>query len=656
MRIMERKHVMRKGKLFSGVLILMLFLAMESGSSFINPESGKKESNLPRAMVNLTGDSCAELAIGVRYESIGAVEGAGGVNVLYGSSSGLSAEGNQFWDQDKPGIADTAETDDKYGYALTSGDFDGDGYNDLAIGIPYESIGTVEDAGGVNVLYNSPSGLSAAGNQFWDQDKPGIADTAETDDKYGYALTSGDFNGDGYADLAIGIPGESIGTVPESGGVNVLYGSPSGLSAAGSQFWDQDKPGIADTSESYDKYGYVLTSGDFNRDGYTDLAIGIPFEDIGTVADAGGVNVLYGSSSGLSAAGSQFWDQDKPGIADTSEAYDGYGRALTSGDFDGDGDTDLAIGIPFENIGTVVDAGGVNVLYGSSSGLSAAGSQFWDQDKPGIVGTPEAVDCFGYTLAAIPQKIFYNYVFDGHDFNGNGSSDVSVFRPSNGRWYLRGIGSYTWGTIGDIPVNGDYNGDGSTDVAVWRPSNGRWYLKGMGGAIWGTAGDIPVPGNYDGDVNGKTDVAVWRPSNGRWYIKGMAGYTWGTAGDIPVPGDYNGDGTTDIAVRRPSNGRWYIRGLAGSVWGMAGDIPVPADYNGDGVTDIAVWRPSNGRWYIKGIAGSVWGTAGDIPAPGDYNGDGITDIAVWRPSNGRWYIKGVGGYFWGMLGDIPLVR
>jgi hypothetical protein len=247
-------------------------------------------------------------------------------------------------------------------------------------------------------------------------------------------------------------------------------------------------------------------------------------------------------------------------------------------------------------------------------------------------------------------------IFDGHDFDGNGSSDVSVFRPSNGRWYIKDVGSYTWGTGGDVPANGDYNGDGTTDIAVWRPSNGWWYLKGIGGAGWGMPGDIPVPGNYNGDLNETTDIAVWRPSNGRWYIKDVGSYVWGTDGDIPVPGDYDGDGTTDIAVWRPSNGRWYIRGIGGYVWGTLGDIPVPADYNGDGITDIAVWRPSIGRWYIIGVVGSVWGTTGDIPAPGDYNGNGITDIAVWRPSNGRWYIKSMGAYIWGMLGDIPLVR
>ncbi len=247
-------------------------------------------------------------------------------------------------------------------------------------------------------------------------------------------------------------------------------------------------------------------------------------------------------------------------------------------------------------------------------------------------------------------------IYDGHDFNGDGSSDVSVWRPSNGKWYIKGAGSYTWGVSNDIPANGDYNGNGKTDIAVWRPSNGRWYIKGLAGSVWGAVGDIPVPGNYNGDVNGKTDIAMWRPSNGRWYIKGMGNYAWGSAGDVPVPGDYNGDGKTEIAVWRPSNGRWYIKGAVSSAWGTAGDIPVPADYNGDGKTDLAVWRPSNGCWYIKGMAGSVWGIAGDIPAPGDYNGNGKTNIAVWRPANGRWYIKGIGGTIWGILGDIPLVR
>jgi hypothetical protein len=250
----------------------------------------------------------------------------------------------------------------------------------------------------------------------------------------------------------------------------------------------------------------------------------------------------------------------------------------------------------------------------------------------------------------------YCYIFDSHDFDGDGHSDVSVFRPAAGNWFIKDIGSFGWGQTEDIPINGDYDGDGITDIAVWRPSNGRWYIREIEGASWGISGDIPVPGNYDGDVNETTDIAVWRPSTGTWYIKGIEGIHWGTIGDIPVPGDYDGDGTTDVAVWRPSNGRWYVQDIGSEAWGNEGDIPVPGDYDGDGDTDIAVWRPSNGKWYIPGVVASVWGISGDIPVPGDYNGDGKTDIAVWRPSNGRWYIKGMGSIIWGKAGDIPLVR
>ncbi len=240
------------------------------------------------------------------------------------------------------------------------------------------------------------------------------------------------------------------------------------------------------------------------------------------------------------------------------------------------------------------------------------------------------------------------------DYTGNGRSDISVWRPANGTWYIKGASAIYWGAKHDIPVSADYNKNGRADIAVWRPSNGRWYIKNIATYSWGTNGDIPVPGDYNGDD--RADVAVWRPSNGKWFIKGIASHTWGTTGDMLVPEDYDGDGETEIAVWRPSNGRWYIKDIATYSWGIKGDIPVPGDYNGDDRADIAVWRPSNGRWYIRGIGSTAWGTAGDIPVVGDFNGDGRIDIAVWRPSNGRWYIKDLAGALWGKAGDIPLVR
>jgi probable HAF family extracellular repeat protein len=247
------------------------------------------------------------------------------------------------------------------------------------------------------------------------------------------------------------------------------------------------------------------------------------------------------------------------------------------------------------------------------------------------------------------------------DFDGDGKSDISIFRPANRFWALNrstaGFTTIQFGLSTDKIVPADYDGDGKTDIAVWRKSDGCWYIRQSSNGTrrveqLGVDGDLPAPADFDGD--GKADPAVYRPSEGRWYIlqsttRALRSDQWGVSEDRPVPADYDGDGKTDVAVWRPSNGTWYIsqsanKSLRTRQWGLSTDKVVAGDYDKDGKTDLAVWRPSNGYWHVvmsgTGAVSKIqWGIKGDVPAPGDYDGDGKVDTAVWRVTNGTWYIR-----------------
>jgi hypothetical protein len=327
-------------------------------------------------------DGFADLAVGVDLEEVDGAEGAGGVNVLYGSAGGLTGTGSQFF----PQVGGAVERSDLFGRALTSGDFNHDGFADLAAAAPEEDVGTLVDPGAVSVLQGSAGGLTTVGGRLFTQ----VAGVPETDDTFGFALAAGDFNHNGVVDLAVGAPGEVVGSADHAGAVSVVQGSAGGLTTVGGRLLTQ----VGGAVEPFDLFGVAVAAGDFNGNGVADLAVGANGERVGSVAGAGAVSVLYGSASGLSSVGGQLFTQ----VGGAPETNDLWGWPLAAGDFNGNGVADLAVGAPFEDVGSVVDAGAVSVLYGSAGGLTTTGGLLFTKDSPGIDGTASERDQFGHDL------------------------------------------------------------------------------------------------------------------------------------------------------------------------------------------------------------------------------------------------------------------
>jgi hypothetical protein len=271
------------------------------------------------------------------------------------------------------------------------------------------------------------------------------------------------------------------------------------------------------------------------------------------------------------------------------------------------------------------------------------------------------------------------------DFDGDGKTDLSSFRPSNNPIQpdfivensSTGLSNNTsWGNIGDFAVPSDFDGDGKTDLAVFRPSERVWYIlqssnSAVGIVNFGLVDDRLTPADFDGD--GKSDIAVYRPSTGTWYVLQSTNgqvriQQFGITEDLPVQADYDGDGRADLAVFRPSDGNWYVfqssNNQANIVhFGAGSDKPVSGDFDGDAKADFAVFRPSDRNWYFlktsQGFSIINFGLAEDKPMQADFDGDGRRDVAVYRPGTGVWYyLKSSDGNFFartfGNLSDQAL--
>lgn len=346
---------------------------------------------------DFNGDCYDDLVVGSFGETVSSKGLAGSIHVLFGSATGLNGTGSQFLHRDSTAVEGQTAADAWFGHELAAGDFDGDGFDDVAVAAKNDTVGGVTGAGSVHIFYGSSTGLGTTDDEIFSAAGLGL----DADVYFGYALAAGDFDCDGKDDLAIGYPFANPDTIGNGGEVVVLYGDAGGLSSVGMEVFFQGNNGVAGVNEAGDYFGASLTTGNWNNDTSNgleclDLAIGVPIEDLNAATSAGAVHILYGTSaSGLQASSpnDQLFTQDNSAIVDVSETDDQFGYSFVTGRFNNDAFDDLAIGVPGEN-GT----GAVAILKGSSGGLTTTGNVLWDQDTTGISDTAENGDDFGDAL------------------------------------------------------------------------------------------------------------------------------------------------------------------------------------------------------------------------------------------------------------------
>lgn len=383
------------------------------------PDPDEPGDNLGWALAagDFNVDGFVDLAIGVPSEDLGFAD-EGLVHQCFGSPGGVMPVGAPIPIFVQGMLGDPGEAGDQFGLVLAAGNLDGYPGDDLAIGVPLEDFAGDGDCGMVNVVYAAPGvGLDPGAPtppEAWTQDSPGIANATQPGDQFGWALAIGNFDGMRAEDLAIGVPQEDLGANVNCGAAHVIYGlgPGAGLDAFApvpAEFWHQNIAGIPEVNDPNDWFGYSLAAGDFNGDKIDDLAVGVPNEDVGAIADAGFVNTIYGAGAGLGleAAGpvpAEAWHQNRPGVPNLNEGSDRFGWALTVGDFDLNGCMDLGVGVPFEDLGAAADCGMVITIYGDFpagvglDGFVPVASEQWHQNTAGIPDVNEPGDGFGTAL------------------------------------------------------------------------------------------------------------------------------------------------------------------------------------------------------------------------------------------------------------------
>jgi len=370
---------------------------------------------------DFNGDNLKDIVIGVPGEGVGPQSNAGLLHVAFGGSGGWGNTVTAY--QGENGFPGVAESGDRFASAIAVGDFNGDGFDDLIVGTPKEDLGRsnqLKNAGVITASYGSPTGLNDS--ILMHQYSPGIGTHSEIGDLFGAALDSGDINGDGYDDLVVGVPGEGIARRSRAGAVHVLYGSVNGLSGIGSDLLHQNTPGIKSKAETDDAFGQALAVADIDGDGYDDIIVGAPGEGVGWGSrardEAGAVHIIYGSENGASGTNSKWFFQDTASWPDKSETGDSFGASVDAEDIDGDGNADLIIGIPGEDVGSKIDAGMIQISYNPGGhGATPSTVLSLNQAVPGVAGTIESGSKFGTFILAT-------------DVTNDGIADILVGTPN----------------------------------------------------------------------------------------------------------------------------------------------------------------------------------------------------------------------------------
>ncbi|GAA3568109.1 FG-GAP and VCBS repeat-containing protein [Streptomyces osmaniensis] len=447
-----------------------------------SPATAADSATVPHADFN--GDGIGDVAFSADGAYVSGKKAAGQLVVLYGTATGVSSAKRHTISQNTTGAPGTAEAGDSFGYDTAFADFNGDGYDDIAVGASGEDVGSDVDGGGLAILWGSASGITGKGVT--------VADPAPTaHDRWGKNLAAGDFDGDGKADLAVGsnnatlyvfkggfnssgTPGGRYTIKPPimgtdaNGPLNLTAGDANGdgrtdLVVDGYEYqtdygWNENSyipgssSGLAMANIRTLKPGVITAIGDINHDGFGDIVSGAAWnattEDGTTIPNAakgGKVWVTYGTVDGPGSATGI--TQDTGNVPGTSETNDNFGWDLDLGDINGDGFLDLAIGVAGENIGSAANTGAVTILYGNASGLNtASGAQSFAQSTAGVPGTDEDDDLFGLDLRL-------------DDVTGDGKADLIAGSAEND-----GNGAVTY-----LPSNGSkITATGSRSVA---PSN-----------------------------------------------------------------------------------------------------------------------------------------------------------------------------------------